>query len=62
MATKQQERQDDVEEQDVDQEQEQNGNGSLHIDVDGDMIVIELPRDGNEGETLSRLSQFVDGL
>jgi|tagenome__1003787_1003787.scaffolds.fasta_scaffold14527071_1 hypothetical protein len=62
MPTKQRQ-QDDVEEQDMDQEeQEGNGNGSLHINVEGEMIVIELPRDGNEAETLSRLSQFVDGL
>jgi hypothetical protein len=60
MATKQQ---DEVEEQDLDQEeQDQDGNGGLHINVEGEMIVIELPRDGNEAETLSRLSQFVDGL
>ena len=56
MATKQ----DDVEQQD--QEQEQNGNGGLHVNVEGDMILIELPRDGNEADTLSRLSKFVDGM
>ena len=58
MATKQQEQQDDVEEQ----QPEQNGGGSLHVNVEDDLIVIELPRDGNEADTLSRLSQFVDGM
>ena len=58
MATKQQ---DNVEEQDVEQ-QEQNGSGGLHVNVEGDMILIELPRDGNEADTLSRLSKFVDGF
>lgn len=59
MATKQQEQQEEVEEQ----QPEQNGNGSsLHINVEEDLIVIELPRDGNEADTLSRLSQFVDGM
>jgi len=58
MATKQQ---DSVEEQDVEQ-QEQNGAGGLHVNVEGDMILIELPRDGNEADTLTRLSKFVDGF
>lgn len=58
MATKQQ---DDAQQQDSEQ-QEQNGNGGLHVNVEGDMIFIELPRDGNEADTLSRLSAFVDGM
>ena len=58
MATKQQ---DSVEEQDAEQ-QEQNGAGGLHVNVEGDMILIELPRDGNEADTLTRLSKFVDGF
>jgi hypothetical protein len=58
MATKQQQ-QDEVEEQ---EQEEQNGSGGLHVNVDGDMILIELPRDGSEADTLSRLSKFVDGL
>lgn len=58
MATKQQ---DSAEEQGVEQ-QEQNGAGGLHVNVEGDMILIELPRDGNEADTLTRLSKFVDGF
>jgi hypothetical protein len=57
MATKQQ---DTADEQDA--AQEQNGSGGLHVNVEGDMILIELPRDGNEADTLSRLSKFVDGF
>ena len=58
MATKQQ---DTVDEQDAGA-QEQNGAGGLHVNVEGDMILIELPRDGNEADTLTRLSKFVDGF
>jgi hypothetical protein len=45
-------------------DEEQNGQAgaSLSIQVDGDMLVIELPRDGNEADTLQRLAKFADGL
>ena len=56
MATKQQ---DEAQEQDVEQN---GGSGGLHVNVEGDMILIELPRDGNEADTLTRLSKFVDGF
>ena len=32
------------------------------IDITESTITITVPRDGNEGETLSRLSNLVDGL
>jgi hypothetical protein len=32
------------------------------IDITESTIVITVPRDGNEGDTLSRLSGLVDGL
>jgi hypothetical protein len=61
MATRQQEKQADQEELE-EQQPEENGAGGLHVDVDEDLIVIELPRDGKEADTLSRLSKFVDGM
>lgn len=42
-----------------DQELEQ---GGTTINITDEMISIEVARDGNEGETLSRLAQLVDGL
>jgi hypothetical protein len=43
---------------------EQNGQdgASLSLQVYGDTLVIELPRDGNESDTLQRLAKFADGL
>ena len=45
-------------------DEEQNGQGgaSLSIQVYGDTLVVELPRDGNEADTLQRLAKFADGL
>jgi hypothetical protein len=42
-----------------DQEYEQ---GGTSINITEDSISIDVPRDGNEGETLSRLAKLVDGL
>jgi hypothetical protein len=42
-----------------DQEYEQSG---TTINITDEMISVEVARDGNEGETLSRLAQLVDGL
>jgi hypothetical protein len=42
-----------------DQDYEQNG---TTINITDEMISVEVARDGNEGETLSRLAQLVDGL
>ena len=36
--------------------------GGTSISITEDTISVEVARDGNEGETLSRLAQLVDGL
>lgn len=36
--------------------------GGTTINITDEMISVEVARDGNEGETLSRLAQLVDGL
>jgi hypothetical protein len=58
-----------VEDEDVARDEEgnddeQNGQdgATLSLQVYGDTLVIELPRDGNESDTLQRLAKFADGL
>ncbi len=51
------EQQEDDEGQDVEEEQ-----GGISINITEDTITIDLPRDGNEGETLSQLGKMVEGL
>ena len=57
-----------AEEQEVDdetgeeEEEEEYEQGGTTINITDDTISIEVARDGNEGETLSRLAQLVDGL
>lgn len=56
------EEQEDVEQQeddDQDLEEEQDG---ISINITEDTITIDVPRDGNEGDTLSRVSKMVEGL
>ena len=43
-------------------EQELAEESTTSIDITESTITITVPRDGNEGETLSRLSSLVDGL
>jgi hypothetical protein len=50
---------DEASEEEEGQEYEQ---GGTSINITEDSISIEVPRDGNEGETLSRLAKLVDGL
>lgn len=56
------------EEQEVDEtgEEEEEGQeyeqGGTTINITDETISVEVARDGNEGETLSRLAQLVDGL
>ncbi|HEX5762628.1 MAG TPA: hypothetical protein VFY04_05860 [Solirubrobacterales bacterium] len=61
MARKTEEDQDveqqDEEDQDLDEEQ-----GGTSINITDEVITIEVSRDGNEGETLTRLAKLVDGL
>ncbi|MGH2937490.1 MAG: hypothetical protein ACRDPE_05145 [Solirubrobacterales bacterium] len=58
MATKAEEQEVD-ETSEEDQEYEQ---GGTTINITDEMISVEVARDGNEGETLSRLAKLVDGL
>ena len=57
-----------AEEQEVDdetgeeEEEEEYEQGGTTISITDETISIEVARDGNEGETLSRLAQLVDGL
>lgn len=57
MATKAEEQEVDETAEDQDYEQ-----GGTTINITDEMISVEVARDGNEGETLSRLAQLVDGL
>jgi hypothetical protein len=54
----------EVEQQDEEQEGQGLGDeeSTTSIDITESTITITVPRDGNEGETLSRLSGLVDGL
>ena len=45
-----------------DEEQMESSNSGIQVNIYEDTLVVELPRDGNEAETLSRLSKFVDGM
>ncbi|MCW2980545.1 MAG: hypothetical protein JWO14_2272 [Solirubrobacterales bacterium] len=55
-----------AEEQDAGETGEEEGQeyeqGGTTINITDEMISVEVARDGNEGETLSRLAQLVDGL
>lgn len=65
---------DKEEEQDVDETSEEEGQeedqeegeefeqAGTSINITEESISIDVPRDGNEGETLSRLAKLVDGL
>jgi hypothetical protein len=52
----------DEEEEEGDEEQMESSNNGIQVNIYEDTLVVELPRDGNESETLSRLSKFVDGI
>ncbi len=60
MARKQETDAEQQEEQDEGQELEEESTTS--IDIAESTITITVPRDGNEGETLTRLAKLVDGL
>jgi hypothetical protein len=55
-----------AEEKEADEAGEEEGQeyeqGGTTINITDEMISVEVARDGNEGETLSRLAQLVDGL
>jgi hypothetical protein len=58
MARKEEPEQQEDEEQEVEEEEE----SGISINITEGMITIDVPRDGNEGETLTRLAKMVEGL
>jgi hypothetical protein len=62
MARKDEEQQEpDAVEEEQDQEYEDD-EGGTSINITDETITIAVPRDGNEGETLTRVAKLVDGL
>jgi hypothetical protein len=55
-----------AEEQEAEETGEEEGQeyeqGGTTINITDEVISVEVARDGNEGETLKRLAQLVDGL
>jgi hypothetical protein len=49
-------------EQEESEDQEYEEEQGTSINITQESITIEVPRDGNEGETLGRLAKLVDGL
>ncbi|MET0557643.1 MAG: hypothetical protein ABW065_03080 [Solirubrobacterales bacterium] len=49
------------EEEEAEEEEEVEESG-ISINITEDTITIDVPRDGNEGEMLTRLAKLVDGL
>jgi hypothetical protein len=45
-----------------DEDEQSGAQNGIQVNIYEDLLVVELPRDGNEAETLSRLSKFVDGM
>ena len=66
MATRskqaEEEEQDVERDEEFDEEQDGQDGGGMSLRLEGDMMIIELPRDGNEADTLQRLAKFADGL
>lgn len=58
----------DAEQQEADTVEEEQGEEyegeetGTSINITEESITIEVPRDGNEGETLTRVAKLVDGL
>lgn len=58
MAAKDAEQEQDA----VEEEELEEDEGGTSINITDETITIAVPRDGNEGETLSRVAKLVDGL
>jgi hypothetical protein len=54
----------EVEQQQDDEEgfEEAEEESGISINITEDTITVDLPRDGNEGETLTQLAKMVEGL
>jgi hypothetical protein len=62
MARKEEE-QEDVEQENEDESQDfEDDQGGISINITDEAITVDVPRDGNEGETLGRLAKMVEGL
>lgn len=59
MARKDEEQEVEGVEEEEEQEYDQAGTS---INITEETIMIEIPRDGNEGDILGRLAKLVDGL
>jgi hypothetical protein len=59
MAAKDSEQQQDAVEEEQEYEEDE---GGTSINITDETITIAVPRDGNEGETLTRVAKLVDGL
>lgn len=49
-------------EQETVEEEYEEDDGGTSINITDETITVAVPRDGNEGETLSRVAKLVDGL
>jgi tRNA/tmRNA/rRNA uracil-C5-methylase (TrmA/RlmC/RlmD family) len=56
------EEQEDVEQQENDEEDVEEEESGISINITESTITIDLPRDGNEGETLGQLAKMVEGM
>jgi hypothetical protein len=56
------EEQEDVEQQDDEGQDVEEEESGISINITEGSITIDLPRDGNEGETLTQLGKMVEGL
>jgi hypothetical protein len=52
----------EVEPEEEEEEEEAVEESGITISITEDTITIDVPRDGNEGETLTRLAKMVEGL
>jgi hypothetical protein len=62
MARKQEEPEDVEQEEQEEDEGVEEDESTTSIDITDSAITVTVPRDGNEGDTLTRLAGLVDGL
>ncbi|HEY0390284.1 MAG TPA: hypothetical protein VGC63_01085 [Solirubrobacterales bacterium] len=56
------EEQEDVEQQEDEGQDVEEEESGISINITEEAITIDLPRDGNEGETLGQLAKMVEGM
>ena len=62
MARKKEEPEEVEQQDDEEGFEEAEEESGISINITEDTITVDLPRDGNEGETLSQLAKMVEGL